>query len=306
MSITTRQSARGQNHTIKRQTLNYKVSKDKALNKKCQACNRAPLAISSSMDGQLTLKFSTAAFEIFRKILPDALKRHNLQTTYREDTDTSGSIIQDIITATDENGNSATINLYRTTCTCLINGATTLTIPMLDNVCAFLKSTNVKKWKDARDLEVFFVRKRRQSGYKFFLKLMKYVLVITRSTQIMFIVLYRIYKSIQTRIQTRILCVQCQRIWIFPIRVRGKRVVVISLQVLAEELSAYKLCSQPLHLKDCVGEQLQGLGGWLFVKCGYSECHLINKVRFGSRHDGQTWDVNTKLAVGRHAILVLI
>jgi len=75
----------------------------------------------------------------------------------------------------------------------------------------------------------------------------------------------------------------------------GRRVVELS--VLADGLKACRLCSQPLHLADCVGETRYGLSGYLKVKCMYSECGLMNQIPTGSRH-GKIWDANTKLASG--------
>jgi hypothetical protein len=43
-----------------------------------------------------------------------------------------------------------------------------------------------------------------------------------------------------------------------------------------------------------------GLGGFLYVKCDYTECNNINKIPYGTRHGKRNtcWDINTKLASG--------
>ena len=84
----------------------------------------------------------------------------------------------------------------------------------------------------------------------------------------------------------------------------GRR--IIDIGVLANGLKAChqcQLCAQPLHLSNCVGETRHGLGGFLHVQCGYSACGLVNKIPTGSRH-GKIWNVNTKLASGKHTIII--
>jgi hypothetical protein len=77
----------------------------------------------------------------------------------------------------------------------------------------------------------------------------------------------------------------------------GRRVV--DLAVLADGLNACQLCSQPLQLSNCVGEHRKGLGGYVLVQCGYTECRHVNSVALGETHGNfHAWDVNTKLASG--------
>ena len=93
------------------QTLPYQLKRSKAIGKKLDAYSRAPLTINQCANGQLTLRFSTSAFEIFRTRLPDALRSHELSLTVREDEDAKGSTVQDVITVEDKRGRSATVNL---------------------------------------------------------------------------------------------------------------------------------------------------------------------------------------------------
>ena len=87
----------------------------------------------------------------------------------------------------------------------------------------------------------------------------------------------------------------------------GRRVV--ELGVLADNLRACQLCSQPLHLANCVGEKKFGLAQILMIKCTYEDCGLVNSIPTGSRHrtdrGGLAWDVNTKLANGNDLLLVM-
>ena len=55
----------------------------------------------------------------------------------------------------------------------------------------------------------------------------------------------------------------------------GRRVV--ELGVLVEGLKACFLCSQPLHLENCVEETKFGLAYMLKIKCDYADCGLINE-----------------------------
>ena len=125
------------------QTLPYQLNRSKAIGKKLDACSRAPLTINQCANGQLTLRFSTSAFEIFRTRLPDALRSHKLSLTVREDEDAKGSTVQDVITVEDKRGRSATVNLYRTTSTCLINGASHITLPVLETIRDELDTSDI-------------------------------------------------------------------------------------------------------------------------------------------------------------------
>ncbi|XP_069109309.1 uncharacterized protein [Argopecten irradians] len=80
----------------------------------------------------------------------------------------------------------------------------------------------------------------------------------------------------------------------------GRRIV--ELGALAEGLAGCKLCGNPLHLTNCLGERKFGLAHILLVKCNFPSCRLVNDVPTGRKHrtdrGGNAWDVNTKLAAG--------
>lgn len=85
---------------------------------------------------------------------------------------------------------------------------------------------------------------------------------------------------------------------------------IVELDVLAAQLEQCCFCSFPLHLKNSVGVVHKGLGGWVHVKCDYSNCQQINKIVLSKmhhtshtdlgvrRHGHGAFDVNTKAATG--------
>ena len=85
----------------------------------------------------------------------------------------------------------------------------------------------------------------------------------------------------------------------------GRRVV--EMKTLAENLKACQLCSQPLHLSNCIGESRSGLGGYLQVRCAYVGCRVLNHVHYGTKHNvlggaSKAWDINTKVAAGENLL----
>ena len=92
-----------------------------------------------------------------------------------------------------------------------------------------------------------------------------------------------------------------------PSWAEGRRIV--ELGVLAQNLQHCMYCQMPLQLIHCERENQYGLGSILHIRCHNSSCMMTNKIPTGKRHRrGQrgpaTFDVNTKLAVGKYFVLV--
>lgn len=85
---------------------------------------------------------------------------------------------------------------------------------------------------------------------------------------------------------------------------------VIELDILIEGLRSCVHCSNPLRLEWCVSERKYGLASIFYIKC--SECNGISPVYTGKKHNtanksgpAKCFDVNTKLAAGKRALILL-
>ena len=61
----------------------------------------------------------------------------------RSDTDNSGNVVQDVITVSNNAGDKAIINLYRTNSSSLINGDPSLVTPVLETLSDYISKSNV-------------------------------------------------------------------------------------------------------------------------------------------------------------------
>ena len=121
----------------------YALNMKKALEKRINACNRMDISIESKDTSNFVMRFSTVAFEEARKgiksmfhgeLNSDTTSRH---MTYIPELDKAGLIVSEVIkinswSAVEKphtsslNGKcSIVVHLYRTTSSCLINGADT-------------------------------------------------------------------------------------------------------------------------------------------------------------------------------------
>ena len=102
---------------------NYKLNKMVTVRKKLEATNRMMMEGQIKSGNNITLRFSTATFEYIREKLMSTLKNNTkaiFETRYDSSTDKYAT--HDIVKVTLSENIKYTINMYRTTCTMLING----------------------------------------------------------------------------------------------------------------------------------------------------------------------------------------
>ena len=102
---------------------NYELNKMGTVRKKLEATNRMMMEGQIKSGNNITVRFSTATFEYIREKLIPTLKNNTraiFETRYDSSTDKYAT--RDIIKVALSENTKYTVNMYRTTCTILING----------------------------------------------------------------------------------------------------------------------------------------------------------------------------------------
>ena len=81
----------------------------------------------------------------------------------------------------------------------------------------------------------------------------------------------------------------------------GRR--VIELKYLADQMYCSR-CRSPLHLSDISNETRYGLGSVFSIPCRNYLCCHENRVSSGKRNNKGAFDINAKVAIGKHCMTI--
>ena len=77
--------------------------------------------------------------------------------------------------------------------------------------------------------------------------------------------------------------------------------MVIELKYLADQMYCSR-CRSPLHLSDISNETRYGLGSVFSIPCRNYLCYHENRVSSGKRNNKGAFDINAKVAIGKHCM----